>query len=90
MEVEQRNMKEDLEEVKNQDLIQNRLLDDHIRGVKTQALRLDNEIMYREEIQKRVEALEEAPKFLKTLKKVLMYIAAVGGASAIIFKWFNH
>lgn len=97
MEVEQKNMKEDLEEVRKQDSVQNQLLAEHIKGVETQAQRLDNEIQTRklmEEEQKsiksRVEKLEEPKKFLSTAQKYLVWVAAVGGAIAAILKWFNH
>lgn len=97
MEVSQSNMKDDLEEVKRQDVRQNELLAEHILGVQTAHARLDNEIEVRKSLemiqlnlQSRVEVLEEAPKFLSNLKKYLIYIAAVGGAVMAIAKWFNH
>lgn len=97
MEVEQRNMKEDLEEVKRQDITQNELLAEHIAGVQTAHARLDNEIEARkylelsqDKLQSRVERLEEPSKFLKNLKKYILYVAAVGGAVAGIVQWFRH
>lgn len=97
MEVEQQNMKEDLEEVKRQDVHQNTLLAEHIKGVETAQLRLDNEILARRAIEasqadlkSRVEKLEEPKKFLVNLKSYLLYIAATGGAILAILKWFNH
>lgn len=96
MEAEQKNIKEDLEEVKRQDAIQNKLLDEHIKGVETANARLDNEIEIRKAIQSefknlntRVGSLEETPKFLKSLKKVVLYIAATGGAITAIYQWFK-
>lgn len=96
MEADQKNIKEDLEEVKRQDTIQNQLLDEHIKGVETAHARLDNEIEIRKTIQSefrninaRVSSLEETPKFLKSLKKVMLYIAAVGGAAVAIYQWFK-
>lgn len=96
METEQKNMKEDLEEVKRQDTVQNQLLAEHIQGVQTQALRLDNEIQSRKlmeqnyaDLQSRVNKLEEPNKFLATGKKYLLWIAAVGGAVMAILKWFQ-
>lgn len=86
MEVEQRNMKEDLEEVKRQDVEQNKLLAEHIAGVETQAKRLDNEIKIREELQSRVASLEEAPKFRATLKQYLIGAGAIAGAIVGIIK----
>lgn len=88
METEQKNMKEDLEEVKRQDVQQNQLLAEHIRGVDTQAKRLDNEIQSRkllqetaENLKSRVAILEESPKFRATLKQ---YILTAGGIAAAI------
>ena len=96
IEVEQKNMKEDLEEVKRQDTVQNQLLAEHIQGVQTQALRLDNEIESRKLMQESyaklkecVDKLEEPNKFLATGKKYLLWIAAVGGAIMAILKWFQ-
>lgn len=97
IEVEQKNMKDDLEEVKRQDSIQNQLLAEHIRGVDTQALRLDNEIEARKLmdekvslLRNRVNKLEEPSKFLEIAKKYILYVAAVGGAIAALVKLFRH
>lgn len=90
MEADQNNMKENLKEVMRQDDIQNQLLAEHIQGVKTANARLDNEIKVRETLESRVEKLEEPSQFLATAKKYVLYIAAVGGAIAAIFKWFHH
>lgn len=97
MEVEQKNMKEDLEEVKRQDVHQNELLAEHIRGVETAQLRLDNEILVRRslenttnELRSRVSALEEAPKFRATLKQYLLGIGGVAGAMVAIFKLLKY
>lgn len=94
MEVEQKNMKEDLEEVKRQDVQQNQLLAEHIKGVETANLRLDNEILIRETIQtsqadlkSRVEKLEEPKKFLLQVKQIALYIAAISGAVLAVMKW---
>ena len=97
MEVEQRNMKEDLEAVKKQDEVQNQLLSEHIRGVETQAARLDNEILVRRSLEQqaadlksRVDKLEEPSKLLATAKKYLLYISATGGAIVAILKWLER
>lgn len=98
METEQKNMKEDLEEIKRQDDVQNDLLAQHIEGVKTAQARLDNEIKVREmlqsghhELTSRVEALEATPKFFKSLKSILMYVGAIIAiiyeAGRILHKW---
>ena len=96
MEVEQSYMKQDLDEVKRQDVTQNQLLAEHIKGVATANARLDNEILARkaaqmeqDQLKSRVDALEEPNKFFATLKKYLLYIAAVGGAASIIHNWFK-
>lgn len=93
MEVNQDNMKEDLEEVKRQDVTQNALLAEHIKGVETAQARLDNEIQARKLLQEeqinlksRVALLEEAPKFRATLKQYLIGIGGVAGAMVAIFK----
>lgn len=94
MEVSQSNMKEDLEEVKRQDTIQNQLLAEHIKGVETAQLRLDNEILARKSIEQaqndlksRVDTLEEPKKFLMQIKQIALYIAAISGAVLAIMKW---
>lgn len=98
MEVEQRNMKEDLTEVKLQDIRQNQLLAEHIKGVATANLRLDNEIKVREAIQTqysglqgRVESLEKTPKFFKSVYSVFIYAGAIIGViyevGRILHKW---
>lgn len=96
MEAEQRNLKEDMDSVKRQDEIQNRLLAEHIKGVETANARLDNEILIRKsleltssDLKSRVDKLEEPSKFLEIAKKYLLYVAAVGGAVTAILKWFG-
>lgn len=90
IEVEQRYMKEDLQKVSEQDLVQNRLLEEHIKGVQTANARLDNEIIMREtlqeEFQSRVSVLEIAPKFRATLKQYIIGVGAVAGAVVGIIK----
>lgn len=86
MESEQQNMKVDLERIKEQDEVQNRLLDDHIRGVNTQAERLDNEIKIRKELESRVSTLEVGPKFRATFKQYLIGIGGIAGAIVAIAK----
>jgi len=97
MEVNQENMKEDLEEVKRQDIHQNKLLDEHIRGVQTAQARLDNEIQARKLMEEqqgllksRVDLLETGPKFRATLKQYLIGIGGVAGAMVAIFKLLKY
>lgn len=93
MEVEQQHVKAELEQVTIQDIEQNKLLAEHIQGVKTANARLDNEIQARkliEENQKelgtRVSNLEVAPKFRATLKQYLIGTGAIATAVVAIFK----
>lgn len=94
MEVEQKNIKEDLEEVRRQDVHQNQLLAEHIKGVETANARLNNEISIREilqfnqtELKSRVEKLEEPKKFLMHVKQIALYIAAIAGAVLAVMKF---
>lgn len=93
MEVEQNHIKQDLEEVKRQDIQQNQLLAEHIQGVQTAQARLDNEIQARKLIQEeqdmlrtRVSILEEAPKFRATLKQYIITIGSIAGAIVGLIK----
>jgi hypothetical protein len=95
MEANQDNMKEDLEEVKRQDVHQNQLLAEHIKGVETAQLRLDNEILARRSIESiqadlksRVEKLEEPKKIITALKNITLYAAAIGGLILAYLKWY--
>lgn len=96
IESEQVFIKEDLENIKEQDLIQNKLLAEHIRGVQTANLRLDNEIESRKLMQEtqttltgRVSTLEEAPKFRANLKQYIVGIGAIAAAIVAIFKFLK-
>lgn len=93
METNQDNMKEDLEEVKRQDVKQNELLAEHIKGVQTAQARLDNEIQARKLMEEqqtllksRVDLLEAGPKFRATLKQYLIGGGAIATAVVAIFK----
>lgn len=96
MEVEQQVMKVALLKISDMDEVQNRLLDEHIKGVATANARLDNEIIMRtalevrqEMLANKVEKLEEPRKFLSNLKVIVLYVAAIGGAALTIYKWFK-
>lgn len=69
-------------------IVQNRILDEHILGVKTQALRLDEEresrIAFCEEVRTRLDYLETGPKFRKNLIQLIFQISAVIASSSII------
>jgi chromosome segregation ATPase len=93
IEAELSNVKTDVEGINYQDAIQNKLLEEHIRGVQTANERLSNEIEARKLIQTqqeslhtRITSLEEAPKFRATLKQYLIGIGGVAGAMVAIFK----
>ena len=91
MEVNQQNMKDDLEEVKRQDAIQNDLLAEHIQGVKTAQARLDIEVEHRKELAQRVEVLEVPRKFMKNVYSIAIYVGAIVGliyeVGRILHKW---
>lgn len=86
IEVGYEHMKADVAEIKRQDDIQNKLLDEHIKGVATAQQRLTNEIEVRKALETRVSKLEEPSKFLSLLKKYIVWIGAVAGAIAGIIK----
>lgn len=70
----------------------NQLLDEHIQGVKTANARLDEEIKNRQDLENRVNKLEEDPKFKKTLKSKVIkagYIAAAILSIAELLKKFK-
>lgn len=69
----------ELEGIHKQDGIQNKLLDEHIAGVKTLTAIHDLHVKENEE---RFSKLEEPRKFLKTLGKILVAFGAAGGALA--------
>lgn len=91
-------MEQDITFIKDEDRKQNDLLDTHIQGTVTNRERLNLEIKSREDLEKkvgtvdtRVEKLETFPKFLKSFKAVLLYIAActiaVYEIGRVIGKW---
>jgi hypothetical protein len=97
MEVEQKNIKEDLEEVKIQDVKQNELLAEHIAGVKAAHARLENEIRVRElleaeqrSIKSRVDKLEEAPRFRSSLKQYLLGLGGIAASIVTILKILKY
>ena len=86
-------IEKDVEFIKQEDAEQNRLLAEHIAGVKTNQQRLELE---REErmtqsanFEARLSGLETIPKFMNTLKKVLLYLAAIAGAVLTITKFLH-
>lgn len=83
-------MQQDVNSIKLEDAEQNRLLAEHIAGVRTNQARLDVEIENRRQLESRVDKLEEPSKFLITLKKYAIYIVVVGGALAAIIKNLPH
>lgn len=96
IEAELSNVKNDVEGINYQDAIQNKLLEEHIRGVHTANERLSNEIEARkliqaqqESLQTRIVSLEEAPKFRATLKQYLIGIGGIAGAIVAILKFLQ-
>lgn len=69
----------ELEGIHKQDGIQNKLLDEHIAGVKTLTAIHDLHVKENED---RFGKLEEPRKFLKTLGKIFVACGAAGGAIA--------
>lgn len=92
METRSEIMERDVQSIKEQDVRQNELLAEHIRGVETQAERLDEEKAARKketkELDGRVEILEEWPKLRSKLfsgsKKVAYWIIAIASAAGIV------
>ena len=89
--------REQIERINQQDIEQNKLLDEHILGVKTamerleleKAVRKQNDILVQkqmEEIDSRLKRTEIIPNFLTGAKKVAKWIAALGTAILIILK----
>lgn len=88
--------------IEQQDILQNRLLDEHIAGVRTTNERLTLEINNRKsegeliqkqilEIDARLKQTELMPTFLSSAKKIALWVSAVAGAVAAlgrIFHWF--
>lgn len=93
----------DVEQIKAEDAIQNKLLAEHIQGTITNRERLEVEIQNRRDLEakveerarlsdermKRVEALEEPGKVLNILKKYVAWIAAFGASAVAIYEWFK-
>lgn len=89
-------VEKDVEIIKNEDRIQNELLAEHIQGTIINTQRMELEIQQRKVLESkvgqsedRISKLEETPKFLSKLKKVLVYIVTVGGAIMAILAWFK-
>ena len=86
-------IEKDIDHIKVEDARQNELLDEHIQGVKTNTGRLELEKAARLEeqllLKSRVDELEEIPKFLKSFKKVMMYLAAIAGAGLTLTKFLE-
>lgn len=79
-----------VEYIKEEDAVQNNLLAEHIAGVRTNRKRLELEKQERlqsfEQLGRRVDSLEAVPKFLTSLKKVMLYLAAIAGSILTITK----
>ncbi len=84
------NMEADIRTIKEEDGKQNELIAEHISGVKTNTARLELEIQNREdqniEIEKRLDVVEEPRKVFNAIKKIAIFISAVGGSAIIMVK----
>lgn len=89
VEAKQEIMYKEVEYIKEQDVIQNSLLAEHIQGTEDNRQRLELEIEVRKKLESRINKLEEPGKFLRTLKKYIAYILVVGGAILSIAQWFK-
>lgn len=83
-------MEKDIEFIKEEDRKQNELLDQHIQGVKTNTSRLEEEKRARElaeiQLKKRVDKLEESPKFWGALKTRVLQAGGIAAALYTILK----
>lgn len=86
-------IEKDVDMIKEEDAEQNRLIAEHIAGVKTNTQRLELEketrIQKQAALKERIDSLEEIPKFFNSLKKVLLYLAAIAGAVLTITKFLH-
>jgi septal ring factor EnvC (AmiA/AmiB activator) len=93
LEVKVAGVRDDVKHIREEDTEQNRLLAEHIEGVKTNKQRLDLEIQarkeYEEDLKKRVESLEQVPKFLSMVKKIAIFFSALAGAVSALGWFFN-
>lgn len=84
---------EDMKEVKAQDLIQNRLLDEHIAGVNSLKQLVEIEGQKRDIIQKETDArlkkIESPLKFIQVNKAAIIWIGGICSAIAGIAKLFG-
>lgn len=84
-------LSEDMKEVKAQDLIQNKLIDEHIAGVNSlkQLIQIESAKfeVYKTETDARLKILEFPFKFIQTNKKALVWIGGICSALAGIAKF---
>lgn len=89
-----------LEAIEQQDIHQNRLLDEHIRGVQATNQRLDVEIDIRKierqlvekkmlELDTRLKKAEFVPNLATNIKTALLWIAGLAGAIVTLAKVLN-
>jgi chromosome segregation ATPase len=94
-------MRKEVASIKEQDVHQNKLLDEHIQGVMTAQRRLDVEIKAREgekalidhqisEIDTRLKRAETIPNALHTMKKFLQWLSVVIAGAAALAEYFHH
>ena len=93
-------MQKDISYIKEEDAQQNKLLAEHIEGVKTNKQRLDLEVEKNEDYRvkskeifrqhnERLDSLETPGKVMKALKSAAGWIITIGSAGALIAKWLK-
>jgi len=71
---------ESIDYIRKQDEIQNRLLDEHIRGVNQNTERLEIERANRKDLEKRIVQIERYERFFKYAKNSIIGIGCISGA----------
>lgn len=104
LEANQETMQRDIADIKDQDREQNRLIDEHIAGVKSAHKRIDQEKeswdkLFKsheensksrdEEIIERLEVVEFVPNLIQNLWKAIKWLGALSAAIAAITKMFG-
>jgi predicted nuclease with TOPRIM domain len=93
LEANQEAMKEDIDLIKKEDAEQNKLLAEHIAGVKSAHKRIDQEKeswdkMF-EQVSTRLEVVEFVPKTLNGMWTIIKWLGVLSGSLAAITKLLN-
>ena len=94
-------VRKEVASIKEQDVHQNRLLDEHIQGVETAHKRLDLEIQTRKEerrltdlqmveIDSRLKRAEQIPDAIHGMKKFLQWFSVVITGLVALAEWISH